>query len=36
MFDQRAYITEKDNMHANLALDGWIWIPNRCADGTVD
>jgi len=34
MFDQRMYTTPDEADRANLSLDGWLWIPNRCADGT--
>jgi hypothetical protein len=34
MFDQRMYTTPDEADRANLSLDGWLWIPNRCADGS--
>ena len=35
MFDQRKYTTPEEFWEANLDLYGWIYVPNRCADGTV-
>jgi hypothetical protein len=35
-YDQRAYTTEEDFWRANLDINGFLYIPKRCADGTVD
>ena len=35
MFDQRKYTTPEEFADANLDIHGWIYIPDRCADGTV-
>lgn len=34
-FDQRAYTTKEDFWRANLDINGYLYIPKRCADGTV-
>lgn len=34
-FDQRAYTTEEDFWRANLDINGNVYIPKRCADGSV-
>lgn len=34
-FDQRAYTTEMDFWRANLDINGFLYVPKRCADGTV-
>lgn len=34
-FDQRAYTTKEDFWRANLDINGFLYIPKRCADGTV-
>jgi len=34
-FDQRAFTTEEDFWRANLDINGFLYIPKRCADGTV-
>ena len=34
-FDQRAYTTEEDFWRANLDINGYLYYPKKCADGTV-
>ena len=34
-FDQRAYTTKEDFWRANLDINGFLYIPKKCADGTV-
>lgn len=34
-FDQRAYTTEEDFWRANLEINGYLYYPKKCADGTV-
>lgn len=35
MFDQRKYTTPSEFADASLSLEGWLWVPKNCADGTV-
>ena len=34
-FDQRAYTTKEDFHMANLDINGFLYVPKKCADGTV-